>query len=82
VKRSMVNVRLLSFLVLMVLSSLSVVSCSTEEPSILPEVPVKDMVNMLDIGAMECVPCKMMAPIMKELEEEYKGKAAIIFIDV
>jgi thioredoxin 1 len=47
-----------------------------------PEVPVKGMVTMVDIGAASCIPCKMMAPIMKELEEEYKGKAAIIFIDV
>ena len=48
----------------------------------IPEVPVKGMVTMVDIGADKCIPCKMMAPIMKELEEEYKGKAAIIFIDV
>jgi thioredoxin 1 len=48
----------------------------------LPEVPVKGMVTMLDLGADKCIPCKMMAPIMKELEAEYQGKAAIVFIDV
>lgn len=48
----------------------------------IPEVPVKGMVTMLDIGATECIPCKMMAPIMEELEKEYHGRAAIIFIDV
>ncbi|SCY08008.1 thioredoxin family protein [Desulfoluna spongiiphila] len=48
----------------------------------LPEVPEKGMVTMLDLGAHKCVPCKMMAPIITELQEEYKGKAAIIFIDV
>jgi thioredoxin 1 len=53
-----------------------------EGPVAIPEVPVKGMVTMLDIGADKCIPCKMMAPIMKELEEEYQGKAAIIFIDV
>jgi thioredoxin 1 len=47
-----------------------------------PEVPVKGMVTMLDVGADRCIPCKMMAPILKELEVEYQGKAAIIFIDV
>ena len=51
-------------------------------PVAVPEVPVKGMVTMLDIGADKCIPCKMMAPILKELEEEYQGKAAIIFIDV
>jgi thioredoxin 1 len=44
--------------------------------------PVKGMVTMVDIGADTCVPCKMMAPIIKELEKEYAGKAAILFIDV
>ena len=46
------------------------------------DVPVKGMVTLVDIGADQCIPCKMMAPILKELEEEYKGRAAIVFIDV
>ncbi|MBM9606499.1 thioredoxin fold domain-containing protein [Desulfopila inferna] len=37
---------------------------------------------MIDLGASECIPCKMMAPILEELKEEYQGKADIIFIDV
>jgi thioredoxin 1 len=48
----------------------------------IPTVPVKGMVTMLDLGATECVPCKLMAPIMAELEKEYHGRAAIVFIDV
>lgn len=52
------------------------------EPSGIPQVPAKGMVTMVDIGAKECVPCKMMAPILDELKKEYEGKAAIIFIDV
>ena len=46
------------------------------------EVPVPGKVTMVDIGAKKCIPCKMMAPIMEELEKEYKDRAAIIFIDV
>lgn len=48
----------------------------------IPEVPAKGMVTMVDIGAKACIPCKMMMPVMEEVEKEYKGKAAIIFIDV
>lgn len=48
----------------------------------LKELPVKGMVTMIDLGAKSCIPCKMMAPIMKKVEEKYKGKAAILFIDV
>jgi len=47
-----------------------------------PDVPVKGMVTMVDLGAKSCVPCKMMAPILTKLEKEYKGRAAIVFIDV
>ena len=45
-------------------------------------VPVKDTVTMVDLGANACIPCKMMAPILEELAAEYRGRAAIIFIDV
>jgi thioredoxin 1 len=48
----------------------------------LPQIPVKGMVTMLDLGAKKCIPCKMMAPIMEKMERIYRGKAAIVFIDV
>ncbi|MCG6533816.1 MAG: thioredoxin family protein [Syntrophales bacterium LBB04] len=47
-----------------------------------PEVPVKGMVTKVGLGAKKSIPCKMMASIMEELEKEYNGKAAIVFIDV
>lgn len=47
-----------------------------------PAVPVKGMVTMVDLGAKTCIPCKMMAPILVELEREYRGRAAVVFIDV
>ena len=37
---------------------------------------------MVDLGATECIPCKMMAPIIEELQSEYQGRAAVVFIDV
>ena len=46
------------------------------------EIPVKDVVTMVDLGADKCVPCKLMAPILEKLEAEYEGRAAIVFIDV
>ena len=50
--------------------------------SVIPEVPAKGMVTMVDLGAKSCIPCKMMMPVMEAVEKEYEGKAAIIFIDV
>ena len=55
---------------------------AAEESPLPPEVPVTGMVTMVDLGAHKCIPCKMMAPIIQELKEEFKGKAAILFIDV
>jgi thioredoxin 1 len=45
-------------------------------------VPVKGMVTLVDLGAKKCIPCKMMVPILEKMEKNYKGKAAIVFIDV
>lgn len=45
-------------------------------------VPVPGKVTMLDLGAHKCIPCKMMAPVIRELSAEYDGRAAIVFIDV
>lgn len=72
---------------LIVLLCFSMISCSTQDATIptsdgVPDVPVKGMVTMVDVGAHECIPCKMMAPVLEEVEKEYAGKAAVIFIDV
>lgn len=48
----------------------------------LPALPVPGMVTMIDLGAKGCVPCRMMEPILAELETEYAGRAAIVFIDI
>ncbi|WP_243122150.1 thioredoxin family protein [Clostridium thermarum] len=37
---------------------------------------------IIDFGADSCIPCKEMAPVLKELNEELQGKAIIKFVDV
>ena len=44
------------------------------EPAKLPK--------LIDLGADKCIPCKMMAPILKELKTEYAGRMDVQFIDV
>jgi thioredoxin 1 len=44
--------------------------------------PAEPLPSMVDLGAHECIACKEMAPILKELRAEYAGRADIIFIDV
>jgi len=48
----------------------------------IPPIPTPGMVTMVDLGAKKCIPCKMMAPIIEDLQREYAGRASIVFIDV
>ncbi len=43
---------------------------------------VQTLPKLLDLGAHQCIPCKMMAPILDELTKEYKGVFDVEFIDV
>ena len=45
-------------------------------------VSVQSLPSLVDLGADKCIPCKMMAPILDELKEEYRGKLTVTFIDV
>lgn len=38
--------------------------------------------RLLDLGAGKCIPCKMMAPVLEELQKDYSGKLEVEFIDV
>jgi thioredoxin 1 len=40
------------------------------------------LVTFIEIGAARCIPCKAMQPIMKAVEEEYKGQVKVVFHDV
>ncbi len=84
------RLRLAIFLIFVALAAISALKDhfaekkaeSSLNPNEIKEIPIKGMVTMLELGADKCVPCKMMAPILEELEKAYKGKAAIVFIDV
>lgn len=64
-----------------VLSAYSI-SFAVEMTKGFDKIPIKGNVTMIDLGAKKCIPCKMMAPILKKLEKAYEGKADIVFIDV
>lgn len=42
----------------------------------------RPQVTFVEIGAAKCIPCKAMQPIMKAVEEEYKGQVKVVFHDV
>jgi len=87
-KRNNMNVRCIMGLLLMIgILGLILSGCSSDETPTTHlqspgAVPVKGMPTMVDLGANECIPCKMMVPVMEKVEKKYRGKAAIVFIDV
>ena len=38
--------------------------------------------RLVDLGADKCIPCKQMAPILRDLKSEYAGWMEVEFIDV
>ena len=46
------------------------------------EIVQSPLPKLLDFGAGTCIPCKAMAPILKGLAEEYKGRVDIKIIEV
>ncbi len=52
-----------------------------EDPKIEKAVPQR-LPTLLELGSVNCVPCKMMAPILDELRETFGGQIKVDFVDV
>jgi thioredoxin 1 len=39
-------------------------------------------VTFIELGSVRCVPCKMMQPVIAEIEKEFAGKVKVVFYDV
>ncbi len=42
----------------------------------------KAMVTFIELGSVNCVPCKKMQPILKSIEQKYGDQIKVIFYDV
>ncbi len=39
-------------------------------------------VTFIELGSVNCIPCKQMQPVMKAIEKKYAGEVKVIFYDV
>jgi len=39
-------------------------------------------VTFVELGSVNCIPCKMMRPVMDKIEQQYKGQVKVVFHDV
>jgi thioredoxin 1 len=42
----------------------------------------KPKVTFVELGSVNCIPCKQMQPIMKAIEEKYGDQVKVVFYDV
>lgn len=42
----------------------------------------KPQVTFIELGSVNCIPCKQMQPVMKEIETTYGDKVQVVFYDV
>ena len=50
---------------------------ATESPS-----PTGTKVTFIELGSVNCIPCKAMQPIMDEIRKRYSGQVEVVFHDV
>ncbi|MGC9364998.1 MAG: thioredoxin family protein [Fidelibacterota bacterium] len=53
----------------------------TENPT-KTEQKTKSLVTFIELGSINCIPCKQMQPVMKAIEEKYPEKVKVVFYDV
>jgi thioredoxin 1 len=79
----MKSLTILAIFCLLITTGFAANASASEKPGDdLSELPVKGMVTLIDLGRKTCTQCKMMAPILERLEKVYRGKAAIVFINL
>jgi len=72
---------ILVFIVLAAMTAVSIPALSQGNDKKLAPA-TKSLPLLIDLGATQCIPCKMMAPILEEIKREYAGSLQVEFIDV
>ncbi|RPI17721.1 MAG: thioredoxin [Ignavibacteriae bacterium] len=75
-----------SILILLVTLLLSITSCKSKQDDSTKtdttQEVTKAKITFVELGSVNCIPCKQMQPVMKSIEEKYKGQVKVVFHDV
>ena len=47
-----------------------------------PSAAVKPLVTFIELGSVNCVPCKAMQPVMESIRKKYSSQVSVLFYDV
>lgn len=72
----------LSVIVLLVMVTVPGTGAAQKAGTSVPSVPVTPGITFVELGSVKCVPCRMMQPVMKNIETRYGSQIRIIFYDV
>ena len=53
---------------------------ATAEKNVRPE--KKPLVTFVELGSVNCIPCRQMQPVMKAIEKKYGDQVKVVFYDV
>lgn len=74
------------YISLIVFAAIQFNSCSKKtEPTAGSEInknEPKAKITFLELGSVTCIPCKQMQPVMRSIEQKYKGQVKVTFYDV
>lgn len=75
-----------TLLILAAVLLLSIISCKSKQDNTTITADKKEVSNakvtFVELGSVNCIPCRQMQPIMKSIEEKYKGQVKVVFYDV
>jgi len=69
---------------LMIIAILVIANCNaqTKKSKVENHKLIKPKVTFIELGSVNCIPCKMMQPVMKNIEMKYGSQVKVIFYDV
>ena len=47
-----------------------------------PPAPAKPLVTFIELGSVNCIPCKAMQPVMESIRKKYPDQVNVLFYDV
>jgi len=71
--------KLISGITLMFLFSIAILNAQTKEKINNTSNPA---VTFIELGSVNCIPCRQMQPVMKSVEKKYGSQIKVIFYDV
>jgi thioredoxin 1 len=75
-----------NYIVVFILAAIVIISCGKKEIIQEKVQPVVEKsaakITFVELGSVNCIPCRQMQPVMKSIEEKYGEQVKVVFHDV